>query len=108
MNFSPVVGNNRMSSIRNMLSCAPAPPTVADYDDEPRSSLSRMLTKLYGGQGPVYLNFRRFPYLRAILLTTLSNSVSRLRSTRKAAFMIILSPIGWLSREATQQLRSAS
>src|SRR5581483_817320 len=64
------------------------------YPAVTRSSLRRMLTKLYGGQGPVYLNLRRFPYLRAILFTTSSNSASRLRSTRKAAFMIILSPIG--------------
>ena len=58
-----------------------------------RSSLRRMLTKLYGGHGPVYLNVslsNRAP----IAFTCASNAASWSRETRNAAFMIILSPIG--------------
>ena len=72
------------------------------------SSFRRMFTKLYGGHGPVYLKFSRSPNFLAMRLTAASNSASRSRSSRKAAFMIILSPIGLLSREATQMARSAS
>src|SRR5439155_27098796 len=71
------------------------------------SSLRRMLTKLYGGQGPVYLKVS-LSYLAPICLTRWSNAGSLSRATRKAAFMIILSPMGLLAREATATSRSAS
>ncbi len=56
------------------------------------SSFNLILTKLYGGQGPVYLNVSLSKRL-AIDLTLASNAVSWSRAIRKAAFMIILSPI---------------
>src|SRR6185503_4806933 len=71
------------------------------------SSFKRILTKLYGGHGPVYLNVSLSKRL-AIDLTLPSNAVSRSREMRNAAFMIILSPIGLLMREATDTSRSCS
>src|SRR5665213_2477076 len=59
-----------------------------------------MLTKLYGGQGPVYLNVSLSKRL-AIALTLASNALSRSREMRKAAFMIILSPMGLLIRDVS-------
>src|SRR6266436_7749989 len=64
------------------------------------SSLRRMLTKLYGGQGPVYLKVS-LSCSAPICFTRWSNACSLSRETRNAAFMIILSPIGLLAREAT-------
>src|SRR5215510_4191020 len=78
------------------------------YPCPPRSSLRRMFTKLYGGHGPVYLKFRRSPNFWATRFTAASNSASRAFWIRKAAFMIILSPMGLLSREATQTVRRPS
>src|SRR5215213_1466487 len=69
------------------------------------SSLSRILTKLYGGQGPVYLNVS-LSYCWPISLTRASKGCSISRETRNAAFMIMRSPIGLLEREATDTLRS--
>src|SRR5439155_18723533 len=72
-----------------------------------RSSFSRILTKLYGGHGPVYLNVSLSNRL-AIVLTLASNALSRSREIRNAPFMIILSPIGLLIRDATDTSRSRS
>src|SRR5678815_657671 len=49
------------------------------------SSLSLMLTKLYGGHGPEYLNVSSSSYLRLVSLTFSSNICSDARSTRNAA-----------------------
>src|SRR5262249_38031645 len=65
------------------------------------SSFSLMLTKLYGGHGPEYLNDRTSSYLRLVSLTRSSNACSCARSTRKAALSIMRSPIGLLDRLAT-------
>src|SRR5205814_7330010 len=58
------------------------------------SNFKRMLTKLYGGHGPVYRNDNLFSYFLAISEIWSSNAFVFSRSTRNAAFMIILSPIG--------------
>src|SRR5436190_13424146 len=72
-----------------------------------RSSFNRMFTKLYGGHGPVYLNVS-LSNLPAIAFTLASNADSWSREIRNAAFMIILSPIGLLIRDATDTSRSCS
>src|SRR5947207_1000277 len=72
------------------------------------SSFSLMLTKLYGGQGPEYLNDSSSSYLRLVSFTRSSKTTSDARSTRKAAFRIILSPIGLFDRLATATGLSAS
>src|SRR6185503_18235326 len=64
-----------------------------------RSSFSRILTKLYGGHGPVYLNVS-LSNVDAISLMRRSKAGSWSRWTRKAAFMIILSPMARFTREA--------
>src|SRR5882724_4984723 len=96
MNLIPSIGNVSRLKI------------ICFYVDVPRSSLRRIFTKLYGGHGPVYLKFKRSENFCATLFTALSKSASRLRSIKKAAFMIILSPMGLLSRDATQMERNAS
>src|SRR5207245_9437547 len=93
-NLIPDTGNESRSSIRNTSG------PLEHHEDVTRSSFNRMFTKLYGGQGPVYLNLRLIPYFLAILFTTRSNSYSRSRSTRTAAFIFILSPMSCLSRVA--------
>src|SRR5205823_1779666 len=72
------------------------------------SSLSLMLTKLYGGHGPEYLKVSSSSYLRLVSLTRSSNACSEARSTRNAALRIILSPIGLFDRLATATGLSAS
>src|SRR4029453_2346256 len=83
---------------------------ISQRDPKPvqcaRSSFRRMFTKVYGGHGPVYLNVS-VSYCWPISLTRESNACSISRDTRNAAFMIILSPIGLLDREATDTSRGA-
>ncbi len=55
----------------------------------------------------MYLNVS-LSYSAPISLTFASKAASWSRETRKAAFMIILSPIGLLAREATETSRSWS
>src|ERR1700730_17128889 len=54
------------------------------------SNFSRIFTKLYGGHGPVYKNDNLFSYFLAISEIWSSNVFVFSRSTRNAAFMIIL------------------
>src|SRR6266850_5177664 len=69
------------------------------------SSFNRILTKLYGGHGPVYLNVS-LSKCDATSLIRRSNACSWSRCTRNAAFMIILSPMARFTRDATDTSRS--
>src|SRR4029077_17965313 len=80
---------------------------AVEQEHQTRSSFSLMFTKLYGGQGPVYLKVSLW-CPAAIDFTRASKALSWSRETRNAAFMIILSPIGLLMREATATSRGRS